>query len=148
MPGLQPLTVTARPSRILLIGGVGAHLLAASAVLACGLSLWIKSGLLAALALALIRFERRHGSARSKDFVTGLELLDGRWRLETGDGVQRHARLIDGYAHPSLILLRFRLDNGQRRTLTLPPDAAEAEALRRLRVWLRAHRDETEPAQW
>jgi len=142
MRSLAALTVELRPSPILLVCGGGAHLLAGIAVVVCSLPPWIKAGLIIGIALALARFGWQYGYRWGRGFIARLELLDGVWRLETGDGSLYRARLIGGYAHPGLVLLNFRLQGGGRRSLALLRDATEVDALRRLRVWLRAQRDE------
>ena len=140
MRNLVALSIQPRPSRILLSGGGGAHVLSGVAVVVCNLPLWIKVGLIAGIALALIGFGWRYGYRRGGGFIARIELLDGRWRLETGSGATYPADLIGGYAHPAIVILNFRLENGRRRSLTLLPDSADPDALRRLRVWLRTAR--------
>ena len=125
-------------------GGIG-HLLAGVAVIISTAPLWIKAGLVIGIALALVRFGWRYGNRYSRAFVVRIELLDGRWRLETGDGMRHHAWLTGGYAHPGVVILNFRLEGGKRQSLTLLPDAADAEGLRRLRVWLRTQTGADEP---
>lgn len=129
---------------MLLISGGGVHILSAIAVIVCSLPLWAKAGFIASIALALIRFGFQYGYRDGHSFITCLELLDGRWRLETGDGVAYRAELRGGYAHPAIVILNFRLENGQRRSLTLLPDSADPDSLRRLRVWLRTQPQESE----
>lgn len=131
------LSVDVRPSRILLTGGGCIHALSVVAVTVCSLPLWVKAGLIVAVALSFTRFRLQYGHPFGSRFTARLELLDGRWRIETGDGKIRRAELTDGYAHPKIIILNFRLENGERWPLALLPDAADAQALRRLRVWLR-----------
>jgi hypothetical protein len=124
-------------SRILLLSGGGAHVLAGVAVAISSLPPWIKAGWIAAITLALFRFGWQYGYRQGRGFIIRLQLLDERWWLETGDGTRHHAGLTGGYAHPGIVILNFRLENGRRRSLALLPDAADPEALRRLRVWLR-----------
>ena len=145
MRDFAPLLIEARPSRILLVSGGGAHLLAAIAVVVSSLPPWVKVGWIIAIVLALLGFGWRCGYRRGRGFIARLELLTGGWLLETGDGTLHRARLTGGYAHPGIVILNFRLESGGRRSLALLPDAADAEALRRLRVWLRTRRDEDEP---
>jgi len=147
MRNLVALSVEPRPSRLLLIGGGAVHVLSGAAVVACSLPLWIKAGVIAGIALALVRFAWRYGCQRGREFVARIEILDERWRLETGDGTLHRAALTGGYAHPGIVILNFRLENGRRRSLTLLPDSADPDALRELRVWLRTRRDEAEPDQ-
>ncbi len=47
------------------------------------------------------------------------------------------ARLVDSFVHPCLVVLRFELDTGSRRSVVLLPGMLEREAFRRLRVYLR-----------
>ena len=136
------LTLEPRPSRLLLIGGGLGHLLAGVAVVVSSLPWWVQTAFIAGIALSLVGFSYRHGYRQGHDFITRIELLDGRWRLETGAGGVHPARLTGGYAHPLMVILNFRLESGGRRSVTLPPDAADPDALRRLRVWLRTRRDE------
>ncbi|MDG4594113.1 MAG: hypothetical protein P9F75_00200 [Candidatus Contendobacter sp.] len=142
MPGLVALIIEPRPSRLLLACGGGAHLLAGVAVLVGSVPPWIKAGFIVGIALALVRFVWQYGHRRGRGFIARLELLDGAWRLRTGDGTPHRAHLTGGYAHPGIVILNFRLESSGRRSLVLLPDAADSEALRRLRVWLRVRRDE------
>jgi hypothetical protein len=141
---LTASSIELRLSLILLVSGGGAHVLAGVAVVVSSLPLWIKAGWIAGITLALVRFGWQYGYRRGRGFIARLELLDGRWRLETGDGSVYRASLTGGYAHPGIVILNFRLENGGRRSLALLPDAADPEVLRRLRVWRRTRRDEDE----
>ncbi|MCB1823132.1 MAG: hypothetical protein KDJ54_00475 [Candidatus Competibacteraceae bacterium] len=142
MHHLATLNIEPRPSRILLIGSGVAHGLAGVAAIVASVPLWVKAGLLASIGLSLAWTGYRHGWRRGGGFIARVELLDGRWRLETGDGIQHPAKLTGGYAQPSIVVLNFRLENGWRRSVALLPDAVDAETLRRLRVWLRTRWDE------
>jgi len=137
MSDFEKVIVEPRPSRQLLIGGAILHLSAGVAVVLSSVPTGIKAGFIAALGLSLARLEFRYGMAQSRGFIARIELLDGRWRLETGDGGVQSARLIGGYAHPLLVILNFRLERGSRRSLALLPDSADAQSLRRLRALLR-----------
>lgn len=135
------LTLEPRPSRLLLSGGLLVHGLAGAAVVVASLPWWVQAAFIAGIALSLIGFGYHHGARRSRGFIARIELLDGRWRLETGDGAEYWGRLTGGYAHPLAVILNFRLKSGGRRSVTLLPDAADPDALRRVRVWLRTSRD-------
>ncbi|MCB1778227.1 MAG: hypothetical protein KDI50_12405 [Candidatus Competibacteraceae bacterium] len=126
-----------RPSRLLLLGGGVGHLLASVAVVVANVPEWIKTGLIAGIAISLIGLVCCYGRPRGRWFIARLEWLDARWQLATGDGRRYSGQLISGYAHPHVIIVNFRLENGQRRSLTLLPDSADADQLRRMRVWLR-----------
>lgn len=131
------LSLSLRPSPILLIVGGSAHVLAVVAVAASALTGWLKGGWIVAILLGVSHFLWRYGYRAGGGFIARLELAEERWRLETGSGARYMAVCVSGYAHPWLILLNFRLENGRRRSLALLPDAADPAALRRLRVWLR-----------
>jgi hypothetical protein len=139
------LRVELRPSRMLLIGGSSGHVLAGVAVVVASIPLWFKVGLIAAIGLALAWLVWRYGDCNGPGFIARVELLDGRWRLATGDGRIHRAQLTGGYAHLHGLILNFRLDNGWSRAVTLLADAADPDDLRQLRVWLRTQRDEPEP---
>lgn len=63
---------------------------------------------------------------------------DGRLQCRDGaDAWQDVEVLGDSFVSTHWIVLRYRMGGGQVRTLTLLPDSADAEALRRLRVSLR-----------
>ncbi|MGB5062377.1 MAG: protein YgfX [Candidatus Competibacter sp.] len=136
------MNIEPRPSRILLVCGGVFHGLAGIATIVASVPLWVKAGLLTGIGLSLAWTGYRYGWRRGGGFITRVELLDGRWRLETGDGARYLARLTGGYAHPGIVVLNFRLESGWRRSLVLLPDAVDSETLRRLRVWLRTRRDE------
>lgn len=135
------LIVELRPSRRLLISGGLSHLLAGVAVVLAGIPWWIKGGAMMGIGLSLAWFGWCYGYERGRGFITRMELLDGRWRVETGAGKVQRGHVTGGYAHPQLIILNFRLEPGGRRTVTFLPDSADPDALRRLRVWLRTRRD-------
>ena len=59
MHNLAALNIEPRPSRLLLVSGGGAHILASVAVVVSSLPLWIKVGWIAGIALALIRLRTR-----------------------------------------------------------------------------------------
>lgn len=131
------LNVEPRPSRILRVSSGILHAAASIAVVVADIPLWIKVGLLVGIGLSLSWTAYRYGWRGSGGFIVRIEWLDDRWYLETGNGVRHLARLIGGYAHPRIVVLNFRLENGRRWPLVLLPDAVDAESLRRLRVWLR-----------
>lgn len=141
------LRLEPRPSRILLVIGGVSHVLAGAAVIVSNLPWWVKAGFIAGIALSLAWFGYCYGYLPGRRFIACIELLDGRWRLETGAGGVQRGQLTGGYAHPLIVIVNFQLDGGGRRSLTLLPDSADPDDLRRLRVWLRArcHDDEAEP---
>ncbi len=145
MHSFPSLALEPRLSPMLLVGGGLSHVLAGAAVLVSNIPLGVKAGLIAAIGLSLAWFGWRYGNRAGRGFIARIELLDGRWRLETGDGRVYRVQLTGGYAHVYCLILHFRLENGWSQALTLLPDAADPEALRELRVWLRTRRDQPEP---
>lgn len=139
MRHLPDFTVELQPSRYLLIGASIAHLLAVTAVLIAVIPLWLKASFSLGLGLSLFWFWLGNGPHRQESIVR-IAWLDGCWRLETGAGVILTAELIDSYGHPVLIILNFRLEGNRHRSLTLLPDSASPDSLRRLRVLLRIRR--------
>lgn len=126
-----------RPSRFLLLSGGVGHFLAGIAVIVSSIPWWVQVGFFAAIVLSLVQFGYGYGYSHGCRFIRRIEWLDERWQLVTGDGGQHRGRLMSGYAHPLIVILNFRLENGHRRSLTLLPDSADADELRRMRVWLR-----------
>ncbi|MCP5197613.1 MAG: hypothetical protein H6974_12655 [Gammaproteobacteria bacterium] len=145
-PERQSIILQPHPSRRLLLGGAVGHGLAAVAVIVSSTPWWVQAGCIAGIALSLVWFGYRHGYPHGCGFIARAERLDERWRLTTGDGAAYWAWLIDGQAHPLVVILNFRLEDGKHRVLTLLPDSADVGVLRRVRVWLRTHRpDDAEP---
>lgn len=63
---------------------------------------------------------------------------DGRLQCPDDDAGWRDAEVLgDSFVSAAVIVLRYRLAGRRVRSLVLLPDSAEAEDLRRLRVWLR-----------
>jgi toxin CptA len=63
---------------------------------------------------------------------------DGAWILTLVSGEQTEARLLPStFVARGLVVLSFRSGRWRSRTLVLPPDALDADLLRRLRVRLR-----------
>jgi len=138
---LPDFTVDLRPSRYLLITGGIVHLWAMIAVLIAAIPLWLKVSVSIGLGVVLIRFWVSNGQYRRQASIVRIAWIDGRWHLETSSGALLAAELIDGYSHPSIVILNFRLETKQRRSLTLLPDSADTDSLRRLRVLLRIRRE-------
>jgi len=134
-----------RRSRILLISGSAVHVLSGIAVIVSSVPWWVKAGFIAGIVLSLAWFGDCYSYPQGRRFIARIELLDGRWRLETGEGGMHRGQLIGGYAHLLTVILNFQLTDGGRRSLTLLPDAADPDDLRRLRVWLRTQRSDDEP---
>ena len=145
MRSLAALNIELRRSRILLISGSAVHVLSGIAAIVSSLPWGGKAGFIAGIVLSLAWFGYCYGYPQGRRFIARIELLDGRWRLETGDGGVHRGQLIGGYAHLLIVILNFQLEDGRRRSLTLLPDSVDSDDLRRLRVWLRTQRSDDEP---
>ena len=131
------LTVSLRPSRVLAL----ALTLVAAAALVCA---WISLPGLAfppvAAGVALAwAWHLAQALQRGKSATRTLELnAQGGARCQDGLGLWHDAKILPGsYVSGWLIVLILGASDRRRRSLVLLPDAAAAEDLRRLRVWLR-----------
>jgi hypothetical protein len=70
---------------------------------------------------------------------------DGSWWIESAADSQGARLLPDSVVMSRLLVLRFRADNAKVSTRLILGDEADAEALRRLRMQLLAHRGEPQP---
>jgi len=133
------LHLSLRPSRtatlVLVCLHAGAALCLVQALGSAALACAGAAALAASLAVSL----RRHALLRSPRAVVRITAAGGgSWRLHTRAGRTLHARVAPGsYVHPSLVVLCFHTDAGAHSVL-IAPDMADAAALRRLRVRLRA----------
>ncbi len=87
-------------------------------------------------AILLWQFTRRKAS----DVLRAQGQIDGEWILTRRDGQRETGWQVDperSFCHPWLVIVALHQDR-KRRYLSLPADAVAAEALRRLRVSLRA----------
>jgi hypothetical protein len=111
--------------------------------LACGLASDLPPAVKGALALLVIcsawRSVRVHGLRRVARSIVLLAFdRHGQWRLVRRDGRVLDASLAPGgFSHPLLVVLVFRVHGGGAAAVTILPDAAPRDALRRLRVRLR-----------
>lgn len=122
-----------KPSRLLGLIVVLMALLGALAIVLATLPLAVKWAFAAVVATALGFALRRQRS--------GLPRLrighNGSLMLRNGSGGWKAASVLhDSFVSPLLCVVRLDVD-GKRQALTLLPDSAGAEALRRLRVSLR-----------
>jgi toxin CptA len=80
--------------------------------------------------------------------AAGLRIAgDGRLQARDDTGEWRDAEVLgDSFVSTALIVLRYRIGGSPARSLTLLPDSADADDLRRLRVslrWTRRTRSDT-----
>lgn len=136
-----PVWFQTRPSRYLAVFLVTVHALAIIAVAQTPLPGW--AALMASVALMANGVWCVIARAWQRGPV-GVKALhwqtDGVWRVLAGDGqVYRYTTAQVGLAHPWLVLVDLTGPDASR-TLVLAADSADPEALRRLRVRLRALR--------
>ena len=133
----QTLSLALRPSRVLAL----ALTLIAAAALACA---WVSlpglafAPIAAGIALAWA-WHCAQALQRGACATRTLELsAEGGVRFEDGQGRWQDAEIqSDSYVSGWLIVVNLGAGGRCRRSLVLLPDAAAAEDLRRLRVWLR-----------
>lgn len=126
-----------RASRMLFLALAVMHVAgAASAFIAVGLT-WALA--LAGLLLASLWWHGWRGALQhSGEATTAIVLQRTRCELDLRDGTQVEARVLGStFVSPLLTVVNLRLESGRRRSLVLAPDSAEADDLRRLRVWLK-----------
>lgn len=139
------MPISLRASTALITALALAHVLAAAAVLACGLP-WIAcaawlTGVAASAALSLRRAALRAGDAvralvTAEDGTLSLQDARGNWTAYTvlgGTRVTAWAVALDLEAAPTLDRAAVA---ARRRSLLVMFDAISAEDFRRLRVWL------------
>jgi hypothetical protein len=127
-----PLHLVLEPSPRLRAALAAVHGLAALAALLNPLPLWLRLGLVAAVAASL----RRNLRAPA---VRGLSLLpDGHWEIVGKKGVLTAAPGPATLTTPWLAILDLRSATG-RHAVLVPRDSVDPESFRRLRVHLRIH---------
>lgn len=134
------LYVTVAASRKLAWILVGLHGVAIAALVIASIPMPAKVGAICAIIWTGIRETRRHALRVGKDACVALRFRQaGRCEVLCRDGKRIEGRIHGGsYVLPGLTIVRV-LQQGRPRSLTvlLLPDAVSADAMRRLRVWLR-----------
>ena len=127
-----PLQLTLRPSRIYAAALAGAHGFALLGVWRAVLPLWLQTALSLALASSLIWAWREISSG-----PTGLRISQS-GQVEVLERDWMAARITGRpVVLPWLVSLRLELDGGQTRRMSFLRDSADADDLRKLRVWLK-----------
>jgi hypothetical protein len=129
-----PLTLTPRPSRLLLAAVASGHLSAAVAIGVASIPTWVIGLCCLLIAVSLWRTLRNLWLDRPISMVLR---NDGRMEIELASG-QRHEASVgrDTVVLPWLMVLACECGD-RRRLLTLPADSLDAEPKRLLRLWLR-----------
>jgi len=136
----ESLRVDPGISRRLVIGLVAAHGAALAVVIFTPtLSIHLKALLALLILVGLADALRTHVLRLGRVAVrSALHLGAGEWELQLGDGTGASARLARSVVLPALVVMRFSLGRGRRRSLVIPRDALPRDAHRRLRVLLLA----------
>lgn len=137
---VKPLALALRPSRwlagVMITVGVSCSLI----TLLLPISIALKLPMLAAIVGAVGHAVWRHALRRGAAAIAGLEVnAKGDLFCYAGLAGWQPAQVLDtSYVTPWLTVLNLRVE-GKRlpRHVVLLPDACDAEALRRLRVWLK-----------
>jgi hypothetical protein len=127
-----PLELTLRPSRVYRLVMTLVHGLALLGVWLAALPVWTQAAMTLGLLLSVIWAWREISSGPRGLRVSQsgqVELFDGEWRAAQIKG--RPVVL------PWLVSLTLMPEAGKTRQLMIWADSAEAELLRKLRVWLR-----------
>lgn len=125
-----PLELTLRPSRVQTLVLSTGLILAAAAILLASLPLPIKGVLLLMTCFAGWR-------ALQKSPIVALNISQsGEVSVQMSQDWLNTKIIGQPVATPWLIYLRLKLESGDKRSLHLWTDSADASQLRRLRVWL------------
>ena len=130
-----------RPSRYLLWWVWAGHAAALAGVWLSGLH-WLAATAASVALAASARHDWRHRHwSRAPGRIAGLRWRDERWFVLVGGDERAVEPLVPGVALPWLIAVRFqRADNRRVHSVVLLPDSMDADAMRRLRVAVRAAR--------
>ena len=131
-----PLTASRYLALVLAIS----HGLAIVATILLPLAWWWRLAGAVLILVSAILTIRSQALRRGKRALVGLRLSrDGSCELQLADGATLAGRLHRGwFVSPQLIVMRVGFQTKQRsRSITLLPDSAEVDSLRRLRVFLR-----------
>ena len=93
--------------------------------------LWKAGGSVFLLASAVYYFQQLVSKS-----ISAIEADDSGYRLLNND-VWFPAQLMEAFITAPLTVIRFRQENGRLATVVLLPDSVAAKEYRRLRVWLR-----------
>ncbi|TQV84043.1 hypothetical protein FKG94_05090 [Exilibacterium tricleocarpae] len=128
------LAITLQPSRQLVYYAVACHLLAITALLLAALPWLLVSVAAPALGWHLCHWLRRH----RRRLPSALYCEGERWSVDIDRRNYSLTLAGEQVIWPWLIIMRGRLATRRACVLVLPPDAADPDDLRRLRVRLRA----------
>lgn len=131
--------IALRPSRRLALLLAAAHAGVLLLLPALPLAPWTQAVLGALLLFSAMDVIRRHALRRGVHSVVALDFSDReQLRVRTRDGWHAGQVLGSSLVSPALLILNIRLESRRLPVhVVIPGDSADAEDLRRLRVWLR-----------
>ncbi len=127
-----PLELTLRPSRIYVQVLAGAHGLALAGIWLAAMAAWVKLMMTAIVIASMVWSWRENSRATGAVRITQsgqVEILEGEWRA--AEVIKQPVVL------PWFVSVVFVPKGGKAKRLLLFPDSAEADGLRKLKVWLR-----------
>lgn len=131
-----PIRASARLALLL----TAAHAGAIAAVIVIPLAWWLRIAACSLLVVSGTIMISRNALLKSADSVVGLQLRrDGSCQLQLRNQRSVSGKLCPGwFASPLMIVVQVACPGQRwRRSITLLPDAVEAEGLRQLRIFLR-----------
>lgn len=131
---MSEVSVQLCPSRQLATFMVLAHVLAVAGLCLSSLPAWL---CVLVAATVLIHLQRSWHTWFLASAERELRYRNGDWFLLEQRDEQPLTPLGEWLVTSWLVVLQFRRQNGKRLSLVLPPDAAQPDELRRLRVLLR-----------
>jgi hypothetical protein len=132
------LRLDVRPSRRLLILFITLYGIAAASVLILDIAWYWRAGLLCALLLSATQVLRRYIFLNDPRAIVHIRCVEGQWWLGLRGGEEdRDATLMAASIWMfGIIVLQFTAQSSQRLSVLLAQDQADAESLRRLRVYI------------
>jgi toxin CptA len=138
MPRLPVIELRPSPRLAFVLGAAHAGTLLLLPVLP--LASWLQIATGAMLLSSAAHAIHRHALRRGPRSVVALDFSDrGQLRVRTRDGHWHAGRVLgSSLVSPALVILNIRLESRRLPVhVVIPGDSADAEDLRRLRVWLR-----------
>ena len=140
MKPTAPLSLSLKPSRRLLAVQLGAHLIAAFAVLLSATPGWLAALLLVAVGLSV-------SLLRKSTLPSGLILhADGRCEGVGADNAAHEVVVLPQTVVLSWLVVLLHRQQGRTRAWVLAGDSLDADDFRQLRLWLRWRATEAQPA--
>ncbi|MPS48600.1 protein YgfX [Methylobacillus sp.] len=145
---VKPVTLTLGPSRWLAFLFMSMGVLAGISIILLPWAWWLKAICLAGIAAAVARQVWRDAWRRHPASPAMIELDHaGKLWLATRNGMRYPAQVLGStLVMAGLVVLNLKLEHGKVSCVILP-DAVDAEAFRRLRVWLCWWRETTDDAR-